>query len=141
EITAKQDRIKQLHDYDVKWGLGLPIFAHKGTGSDLSNKWTKSIFVTPAVAEWVTDYGEAEGRASRVRLSLINWPDGTKKSLYTDDQKKQLFKSLFGHIYKLSGKELERVLAAPEVQQLATDFATKIDEGGFDFPMKISLKG
>ena len=56
------------------------------------------MFVTPAV-EWVTDYGEAEGSAYRMRLSLINWPEGGKRSLYTDEQNRAwIFRTCgYGH--------------------------------------------
>jgi hypothetical protein len=141
QIAARPDRIKQMHDYDVKWGLGLPIVAQKGSASEISNKWTKPFDVSPPVLEWVTDYGEAEGSAYRVRLSPIKWPDGSTRSLYTDEHKRELFKNLVGHLYKLAGKDLEKLLSSAEGQALAAEFKQKIDEGGFDFPMKIVVKG
>jgi hypothetical protein len=141
EITAKKDRIKQMHDFDIKFDLGLPIWSHGGASSEVKTKWTEPFRVSPPLLDWVTDYGEAEGSAYRVRLSHIKWPDGQVKSLYDEAHTKELFKNLVGHLYKLTGKELEKVLGSPEGQQLFTDFSTKIDDGGFDFPMKIVLKG
>src|SRR5512140_3439545 len=76
-LTAKQDRIKKMHDFDVKWAIGLPIVAHKGSASEVKNKWTEPFDVSPPILEWVTDYGEAEGSTSRIQLSKIHWPDGS----------------------------------------------------------------
>jgi hypothetical protein len=140
-LAARPERIKQLHDFDLKWSLGLPIVAQKGSASEISNKWTKPFDVSPPVIDWVTDYGEAEGSAYRVRLSLIAWPDGKKASLYSDEQKRELFDNLFKHLYKPLPKDVKHLLESAELKALAVEFAGKIDEGGFDFPMKISVKG
>ena len=140
-LVADKARIKQMHDYDVKFGLGLPIVAQKGSASEIKNKWTEAFDVSPPLIDWVTDYGEAEGSAYRVRLSLINWPDGNKRSLYSDEHKRELFRGLFRHLYKLAGKQADELLKSAEVQALEAEFGSKIDEGGFDFPLKLSIKG
>src|SRR5205085_1092889 len=103
QVSARPERIKQVHDFDVKWGLGLPIVSQKGSASEIKNKWTEPFDVAPPVIDWVTDYGEAEGSAYRVRLSLINWPGGSMRSLYSDEQKTTLFRNLVGHLYELAG--------------------------------------
>lgn len=141
-LTAKQDRIKQLHDQAIKWKLGLPRFTFGHGYSTLSTKFTPEFRVSPPVDGWVTDYGEADGSAYRIRLSLINWgTEEGKRSLYTDAQKIEVFKNLVGHLYKLAGADLDKVVKSPEGQALQGEFASKIDDGGFDFPMKLTIKG
>ena len=47
---------------------------------------------------------------------------------------------MVGHLYKLSGPELDKVVASPEGKALQAKFASDIDDGGFDFPMKVAIK-
>jgi hypothetical protein len=136
KIPANQARIKQMHDAKVKRGTGLPTFSFGRGYSTIETKFHEPFRVSPPV-EWVTDYGEADGSAYRVRLSQINFPDGKKRSLYTDAQKAEVFKNLVGHLYALKGPQLDKVLASSDGKELFAKFREGIDGPGFDFPMAI----
>ena len=135
--SARPERIKQLRDSKVKTALGLPTFTFGRGYSTISNKWTPPFRVSPPVEGWVTDSGEADDSAYRVRLAEIRFPDGTRRSLYTPAQKQELFKNLIGHLYLLSGKRLDQALGLAENRALFQRFDAGIDGPGFDFPFKI----
>jgi len=137
KIKVVRAKVEAMHNAKVKRDLGLPTAAFGSGYSHITTKW-HDLKVSPPVDGWVTDYDEAEGSAYRVRLSRITFPGGEKRSLYTDDQKTEVFKNMIGHLYNLKGPALAKVLGGAEGKALFEKFKEGIDEGGFDFPMALT---
>lgn len=137
KLPANAAKVKELLTTKNKVALGLPYFSSGRGYSGISTKWLPEFRVSPPV-DWVTDSNWVEGTVYTVKITQVKKPDGKVESIYTPEQKKEVFSNLIGHIYGLKGPAYAKWALGAEGKDLLEKWTVQVDDGtGFNFPMAI----